>query len=68
MWQQIRKDSKKVYNQDGITKMHIFLASGYIFGGKIIGSYKFPESKEEAIESINHFKFLTRYSQYLNLL
>lgn len=63
LWQQI--DKKKVLKYPsggGITRMHIFLAIGYIFKTLIPGSYFVCETEEDVYESITHFKFLKEYN------
>lgn len=62
LWQQINKKKILTYpTYKGITRMHLFLALGYICKTLIPGSYFVCETEEDVHESIEHFKFLRKY-------
>ena len=45
-----------------ITRMKIFIACYYVFGGKLYGAKYSPRDEQDVIEDINHFKFLKKYN------
>lgn len=64
LWEQINRKKTIQYGppSGGITRMHIFLAVGYVFKTLIPGSYYICETEEDVYESIAHFKFLRKYN------
>lgn len=63
LFEQLKKNKKIDYSYSkGITRMHIFLAVGYVFKTLIPGSYYVCKTEEDVYESIAHFKFLRKYN------
>tara|TARA_R110000772_G_scaffold68118_6_gene150945 strand:+ start:188 stop:394 length:207 start_codon:yes stop_codon:yes gene_type:complete len=62
LWDENNRDTFTNYARPGgITRLHVYLATAYMFKTIIHGCYYVPETEEDLLEDVLHLEFLLKY-------